>query len=153
MRVLIVEDELFGRVFLQQLLKGYGTCDMATNGEEAVDMYYKAKASGEPYELICLDVIMPVMDGFEVLKTIRESEEKEGISKEEKTKIVMTTALKEEKDVRAAFELGCTVYCEKPIEPAKFWNVLRKLGYTKEPTVNVQQWNYVVTNHITHTSS
>ena len=87
-----------------------------------------ALEDGEPYDLICLDVMMPVLDGYQVLKAIRNIEVERGIPKEKKVKVIMTTALNEERNVKMAFELGCEAYSGKPIDVEKFEKVLQKLG-------------------------
>ncbi len=81
----------------------------------------------EPYDLICLDVMMPIMDGYQALKNIRDIEKEHNIPDDKQTKIIMTTALNEEKNVKKAFELGCTVYCAKPIDMDKLKSTLEKL--------------------------
>ena len=81
----------------------------------------------QPYDLICLDVMMPVMDGYQVLNTIRNMEKQRGIEGDDRVKIIMMTALNEQKNVRKAFEMGCTVYCAKPVDLDKLKNVLKKL--------------------------
>ena len=81
-----------------------------------------------PYDLVCLDVMMPVLDGYQVLKAIRDIEAERGITKDQRVKIIMTTALNEERNVKKAFELGCEAYSGKPIDVDRFEQVLRKLG-------------------------
>jgi len=78
--------------------------------------------------LICLDIMMPLMDGYQALNRIREVEKEKGTLEEEAVKIIMTTALSEGKNVTKAFGLGCTAYAGKPIDQDKFENVLKKLG-------------------------
>ena len=82
----------------------------------------------EPYDLVCLDVMMPVMDGYQALMGIRNIEKQKDIPKEKAAKIIMTTALNEEKNVKLAFELGCTIYSGKPIDQGRFEQALKKLG-------------------------
>ena len=81
-----------------------------------------------PYDLACLDVMMPVMDGYQVLKAIRDIEAQKGIPKSKRVKVIMTTALNDERNVKMAFELGCEAYAGKPIDVEKFEKVLTKLG-------------------------
>lgn len=71
--------------------------------------------------------MMPVMDGYQVLNTIRNMEKQRGIEGDDRVKIIMMTALNEQKNVRKAFEMGCTVYCAKPVDLDKLKNVLKKL--------------------------
>ena len=72
--------------------------------------------------------MMPVLDGYQALKAIRDIEKDRGIPEEQMAKIIMTTALNEGRNVKKAFELGCTVYSGKPINQEKFEGVLKKFG-------------------------
>lgn len=71
---------------------------------------------------------MPVLDGYQVLKAIRDIEAQRGMPKSKRVKVIMTTALNEERNVKMAFELGCEAYSGKPIDVEKFDKVLKKLG-------------------------
>lgn len=101
---------------------------MTVDGEEAVDAFMMALEDGEPYDLVCLDVMMPVLDGYQVLKAIRDIEAERKTPKESRVKIIMTTALNEERNVKMAFDMGCEAYSGKPIDVEKFDKVLKKLG-------------------------
>lgn len=127
MKTLLAEDDFASRKFMDKFLSKYGECDVTVDGEEAVDAFMMALEDEEPYDLVCLDVMMPVMDGYQVLKAIRNIEAEKGISKEDRVKIIMTTALNEERNVKTAFELGCEAYSGKPIDINKFEQVLKKL--------------------------
>ena len=63
MKTLIVEDDFTSRLLLQELLKKYGRSHIAVNGLEAVEAVRLALDENEPYDLICLDILMPQMDG------------------------------------------------------------------------------------------
>ncbi len=128
MRILLAEDDYASRKFMDKYLSQYGDCDVMVDGEEAVNAFMMAMEDGEPYDLICLDVMMPVLDGYQVLKAIRNIEAERGIKKADRVKIIMTTALNEEKNVKKAFELECEAYCGKPIDVERFDQVLGKLG-------------------------
>ena len=112
---------------MMNFMSAYGDCDGTVDGMEAVEAYMMALEDEQPYDLICLDVMMPVMDGYQVLNTIRNMEKQRGIEGDDRVKIVMMTALNEQKNVRKAFEMGCTVYCAKPVDLDKLKNVLKKL--------------------------
>lgn len=128
MKVLIVEDDFASRKFIMKFMNDFASCDVTADGMEAVDAYMMAKEDNEPYDLICLDVMMPVMDGYQVLKAIRDMETQEGIADDKRVKIIMMTALNQEQHVKKAFEMGCTVYCAKPIDLDKLKSVMQKLG-------------------------
>lgn len=128
MRILLAEDDFVTRKFMMNFLSSYGECDAAVDGMEAVDAYLMALEDGEPYDLACLDTMMPVMDGYQVLRSIRDLEADHGIPEEEQVKVIMTTALNDEENVKMAFDLGCSVYSGKPINKEKFDQALKKLG-------------------------
>jgi two-component system chemotaxis response regulator CheY len=128
MRILIAEDDFASRRVILKFLSVYGECDVTVDGMEAIDAFMMAIEEGDPYDLICLDVMMPIMDGYQALKNIRDIEREHNIPEEKKTKVIMTTALNEEKNVKKAFELGCTVYCAKPIDMDKLKSTLENLG-------------------------
>jgi two-component system chemotaxis response regulator CheY len=127
MRILIAEDDFASRKFMMRFLMKYGECDVTVDGNEAVEAFKMALDSGECYDLVCMDIMMPDVDGFEALRQIREMEKEYNIPEEKAAKIIMTTALSEGKNVTRAFELGCTAYAGKPIDREKFENELRKL--------------------------
>jgi two-component system chemotaxis response regulator CheY len=77
MRILIVEDEYISRVLLSEMLSAYGTCQVAINGEEAVEMIKSSFETNKRFDLVCLDIMMPLMDGQEVLCCIGEMEKKD----------------------------------------------------------------------------
>lgn len=128
MKILLAEDDFVTRKNMANFLSQYGECDVTVDGMEAVDAYLMALEDGEPYDLVCLDIMMPVMDGYQALVGIRNMEKERNIPAEQAAKIIMTTALSEEKNVKMAFELGCTIYSGKPIDKERFEQVLQKLG-------------------------
>jgi len=83
---------------------------------------------GKPYDLICLDIMMPELDGMKTLKTIRDIEKQKGVEESKRAKIIMTTALNDTGSVLGAFETGCEAYAAKPIDMKKLAEVMRKLG-------------------------
>ena len=128
MKILLAEDDFVTRKFMANFLSKYGDCDVTVDGMEAVDAYMMALEDGDPYDLVCLDIMMPVMDGYQALKNIRDIEREHHVEPDQQAKVIMTTALNEEKNVKKAFELGCTVYCAKPIDVEKLRGTLEKLG-------------------------
>ncbi|HLA27137.1 MAG TPA: response regulator [Syntrophales bacterium] len=127
MKTLIVEDDFTSSLLLQGILKPYGTSHTALNGNQAVEAVRAALEAGEPYNLICLDIMMPEMDGQEALRQIRALEEAKEISPVKGARIVMTTALEDSKNILASFKGLCDVYLTKPVDKAKLLGELRKL--------------------------
>ncbi len=127
MKTLIVEDDFTSRLLLQELLKNFGLSQIAVNGKEAVEAFRIALAAGEPYDLICLDIMMPEMDGKEALRLIRLQEEQQGILSSNGVKIVMTTALGDMRNVADAYRNLCDAYITKPIDKEKLYRELQAL--------------------------
>lgn len=127
MRILIVEDDFASRIVLQKFLSPFGQCDITINGLEAVQAFGIALDEGNPYDLICLDIMMPEMNGQEALKEIRKIEEERGIYSKDQVKIIMMTALDTPKDVvEAYYRGGCSSYLVKPIIRKKLISLLKE---------------------------
>lgn len=127
MKILIAEDDYVNRRFLFKFFSQYGDCDMVVNGEEAVTAFMFSLEEDEPYDLICLDIMMPKLDGLKALKMISSIEKDNKINQDKLSKKFVITALDNVKDVEKAFELGCEVYVTKPINTAKLIEVMTKL--------------------------
>lgn len=128
MKILLAEDDFVTRKFMTSFLSKYGECDVTVDGMEAVDAFMMALEDDAPYDLVCLDIMMPIMDGYQALMGIRNLEKEREIPPEKAVKVIMATALNDEKNVKMAFDLGCTVYSGKPIDQDKFEQALKKLG-------------------------
>lgn len=128
MKILLAEDDFASRKFMDKYLSQYGECDATVDGKEAVNAYLMALEDEEPYDLICLDVMMPVMNGYQALEAIRKDEAERGVEKEDRVKIIMATALSGERVVDKAKKLECEAYAGKPIDVEEFDNILRNLG-------------------------
>ena len=119
-KILVVDDEARMRKLVKDFLsiKGYQVLE-AGDGEEAVDLFFQQK----DIALILLDVMMPKMDGWEVVKTIR---------KYSQVPIIMLTARGEESDELQGFNLGVDEYISKPFSPkilvARVEAILRRTG-------------------------
>lgn len=132
MKSLIVDDDFFSRRILQSIFTVYGECHVAVDGKEALFAFKQALAEEAPYEVICLDIMMPEMNGQEVLKEIRQIEQNKNISSEKCAKIIMTTALDDSENIRAAFREQCESYLIKPIHKSKLVKVLSDFGLINE---------------------
>ena len=128
MKTLVVEDDFISRLLLQQILQKYGPVHVAVNGAEAITAVRAAMDADEPYNLICLDIMMPGTDGYEALNEIRAIEEARGIFSSRGAKIFMTTALDGMSNVVEAFHGLCDAYLFKPIETAKLLEQARAFG-------------------------
>ncbi len=131
MKILIAEDDRVSRVFLEKFMSDYGVCDVAADGMEALDLFMESMKKKEPYDLACLDIMMPKVDGIKVIKVIRTMEKQQSIATAERVRIIMMTALADVDYVDQAFALGCDAYASKPIDTDKVEEVLAKLGFDK----------------------
>jgi two-component system, chemotaxis family, chemotaxis protein CheY len=128
MKILIAEDDFASRLFMQEILKKYGSPHIAVNGREAVEAVRLALDVVEPYDLICLDIMMPEMDGQQALREIRALEEAKGIASPAGAKIVMTTADNDRETVLEAIRGRCDHFLTKPIQKAKLLKELRNMA-------------------------
>ena len=134
MKTLIVEDDYTSRLLLQEIIKGFGKSDVAENGREAIVAVREALDAKSPYDLICMDIMMPEMNGQEALVEIRRIEEQRGVQVGKGAKILMTTALGDKDNIMSAFKAQCDGYLVKPIQKRKFLEFLEQLNLIECPT-------------------
>ena len=132
MKTLIVEDTRTSREILRLLLAPYGETHIATNGIEAIEAFKLAWQEKQPYDLICLDIVMPDMNGHEVLQTIRKMEEEEGIYGVRGVKVIITTGMDDPDNMVKAFNTQCEAYLVKPIDKQRLLEELQALGLIKK---------------------
>lgn len=93
MKALIVEDEFTSRLILQKFLSGVSEVHVSVNGREGLEAFKAAASEGSPFDLICMDVMMPEMDGPAALTEIRAFENENGSREKPRVKVLMTTGL------------------------------------------------------------
>lgn len=128
MKTLIVEDELTNRLLLQGLLARHGVCHTVPNGAEALEAFEHAASQGDSYDLICMDIMMPGIDGNEVVRRIREIEADLGTRSRKAAKIVMTTGVTSTKEVFRSFNNLCDAYIVKPVDGNTLVKHLQRFG-------------------------
>ncbi len=128
MRILIVEDDFISRKVMLSILSKYAECDVAVDGKEAVKAYRISVAEHKRYDLICLDIMMPEKDGYQVLKEVREFEISKGFDGLSGVKVIMTTALSEPKNIFKAFREQCEAYIVKPVDEERILKTMKDLG-------------------------
>ncbi len=127
MKILITEDNFVARKILSNFLQKYGPIDVATNGIETIEAIQHALKEGNPYDLICLDINMPRMDGYEALCAIRAHEEEARLMGEKRSKIIMTTGLNDATAVLTSFRRQCDAFLTKPITQEKIEATIKDL--------------------------
>ena len=126
MRILVVEDDFISRRLLCRYLESFGECDVAINGNEALAAVRQALDVGEPYDLICLDIMMPGLSGQETLQELRKLEAGRNVAAP--TRVIMTTALEDQESVAKAFAAHADGYVTKPVDKRRFVETLKDLG-------------------------
>jgi two-component system chemotaxis response regulator CheY len=114
-RFLAVDDEPASRLLLKTFLSRLGECDVALNGTEAVAAFRAAAEQRQRYDLICMDIMMPEMDGREAIRQVRAMEEADRISPTCGVKIVIMTAVDDMRQIIGCFEDFGDAYLMKPI--------------------------------------
>jgi len=129
MKILIVEDEPTSREILSALLDPVGDCIAAEDGLQAVNAFKEAMSAHDPFNLIIMDIMMPNASGHEAVRNIRQIEQDNNIKTQDMVKIIMVTALGDQKNVAHAFFKGGAVsYIVKPVDKKKLYSELEKLG-------------------------
>jgi two-component system chemotaxis response regulator CheY len=111
MRILIVEDNKTNQLLLHSFLWKYGECRVAMNGKDAVAAFRAAQKSGQRYDLICMDIMMPEMDGQTAIQEIGALEGAEESSAAQSVKIIMTTAANDMENVVKSFNSSAAPTC------------------------------------------
>ncbi|MCM1273338.1 MAG: response regulator [Clostridium sp.] len=127
MKVLVAEDDLASGKFMEKLLSKYGEVIVARDGIAAVDEFVKAVNNGEKFDLVCMDIMMPKIDGYKALASIRDAERKLGLARDSRCKVIMISALDEGFDAGYASD-DYEEYICKPIDIIKFDSLVKKLG-------------------------
>ncbi|MBF0614253.1 MAG: response regulator [Magnetococcales bacterium] len=133
MKILIADDDINSRVILTSILAPYGACHEVDNGMEAVSAFCAALDQNEPFQLVCMDIMMPEMDGHEAVQAIRAEEKSRQISAHDEAVVIMTTALDTLDSIIRSFDQGgCNAYLGKPIRRAALLEKVRNYGLISE---------------------
>ncbi len=139
MRILIVDDSKYQRFIIGQSLAGYGVCDQAADGVEAVAKVKEALDAGVPYALIVLDILMPGMDGHQALRTISALLQERGVPAGQRPRVIMLSSLDDpETMMQAQVDEGADYYITKPFEDKTLVEAMRSLELISNPLENEQ---------------
>ena len=133
-RALIVDDSRYQRHLIIQALGSLFTAEEAANGKEAIARFAAAQAAGAPFDLVVMDILMPVLSGHEGLAGIRRLEEAAGVPEDRRVPAVMLSSLDDPANMlRAQFESGAQAYVTKPFSPQTLMEALASLELTDNP--------------------
>ncbi len=126
-RALIVEDVFLIQRVIERFIAPYGTFRVSNSGKVALKEYAEYFFNGEAFNLVCLDIYLPEMNGLEVLKHIRDFENEIHLSNEERSKIIIISSVTHPGTIQQAYDLGCDYYITKPFSREDVVKALRKL--------------------------
>lgn len=126
MKTLIAEDDASSQTLLKKFLSRYGACEIAADGGQAVEMAGVAMRNRMGYDLICMDLRMPVMNGDEAMREIRKQETAARVANP--ALIIVTTAHNDTNSIAGALLSHCNAYMVKPLNLAKLKNELKERG-------------------------
>ena len=127
MRTLIVEDSRSMQEHLREIVAPYGRVVQVLDGRQAVNAFIRSLEDKKLFDLILMDIEMPILDGHQALSMIRRLEEQRlgGI----RTKAVMVSSLADYENIlKAQFEERADAYLTKPFEPEMLLEILRNQG-------------------------
>jgi len=128
MRFLIIEDQKDVRNLMDAFLSEFGSSDMAEDGIIGLSIVLKSIEENKPYDAIFLDIMMPKLEGQQVLQKIRELEETKNILPPNNVKIIMVSALGDSENVMEAFKSQADAYLVKPVLRDKLIATMKKAG-------------------------
>jgi CheY-like chemotaxis protein len=128
MRILIVDDCSVNTGILRAMLREYGETETARDGVECVEAFKKALETKRPFNLVCLDISMPEMDGIEALHRIREAERNFDVGEKEKADVLIITAFSDQDSNLKSVD-KCQGLIPKPVTKAALVGKLSMLGH------------------------
>ncbi len=126
-KCLIVDDDITTCFMLKVILEEHFVCDIAINGEKALCSFEKCQLEGSGYDLVCLDMNMPGINGLDVLKQIREAEAASPKPDQETRVIIISSDNTPATVLSSFFAGGASSYITKPVKRQKLLDELKKL--------------------------
>lgn len=129
-RILVVDDVPVAQELLAGLLNDLGDVDCADDATGALDLVGRARQEQHPYDLVCIDIGLPDLDGLELLRRIRATEGTAG-----RAKVLIVTASDNNRDVLTAFRDQADAYLQKPFAKGDLDVALGRAGVTRPAPV------------------
>lgn len=128
MRVLVVEDDHVSEAIITAFLPESAEVEVVDNGTDAIEIHARALDDQHGFDLICLDVMLPGVDGAAVLRNIRDKEAAVGLPEDARAKVIMTTSVAERATVLEILQTGCDGYLVKPYDKTRLLEELERLA-------------------------
>lgn len=126
--IMVVDDDEGHRELVRRNLRRSGLSNpivSMANGQEALDYIFRRNTHADRAEselLVLLDINMPGINGMEVLRVIK------GDAAKKKIPIIVLTTTDDPREVARCYELGCSVYITKPVDPTQFMEAVKRMG-------------------------
>lgn len=125
MKSLVIDDSKLIGLIMQETLERYGSCDVAFNPVDGFNKYVKSVNNNIPYDVIYLDLIMPIYNGYQILEMIRNYENSRGVKN---AIIIIVSGLYDEENKKKAMSLGADAYFVKPFNIDEFTEFFKDKG-------------------------
>lgn len=125
MKSLVIDDSKLIGLIMQETLEQYGSCDVAFNPVDGFNKYVKSVNNNIPYDVVYLDLIMPIYNGYQVLEMIRNYEKSRNAKN---SIIVIVSGIYDEENKKKAIELGADAYFMKPFNITEFTKFFKEKG-------------------------
>jgi DNA-binding response OmpR family regulator len=131
MRTLVIDDDYSCSTMFSMFFKRYGDCDITSIGQDGITAYKNAVRSGNMYDLVVIDLILPDTNGIEILKLIRAEEDMCNVSDDFRTKVLLTTSLDDEENriIEKILTKGIEAYYVKTFANGGLREKLTELGF------------------------
>ncbi|NLF83719.1 MAG: response regulator transcription factor [Candidatus Gastranaerophilales bacterium] len=131
MKTLVIDDDYSCSSMFKMFFNKYGQCDTYSLGQNGLTAYKEALGMGQPYDLVVIDIILPDMNGIDLLGFIRAEEDMNSVSVSSRTKVILTTSLDDEENrkVETTLTLGLETYYAKTFANGGLREKLEELGF------------------------
>ncbi|MGE5844289.1 MAG: response regulator [Syntrophaceae bacterium] len=128
LRILVLEDDASTCRLMQIFLDQIGECRIVSGGRTALDSFQSALDQGKPFDLLLLDIMVPEINGIDVLKKVRMIERSRGIHDRNRAKVIITSSLSDARNMEQARSEESDGYLVKPVNRAKLFSAIRTMG-------------------------
>lgn len=132
LKILVAEDEMTSRLIVKKILSAYGDVSVCEDGQEAIRAFEAAHTEGRPFDLICMDFMMPGMDGREALAHIRMFEKEKNIHHQSRVKVILLTGMSTIESEYEDIKVLCDAIVQKPVRKDSLIAAVDSLDFTTQ---------------------